>query len=299
MYSSFLAGSLPLSFSLTQRQLRLISTLGTGVLVGTALIVIIPEGIETLYSSTSISHISEPGQPPEPVVDTTIKGGLAALGLHGHPQPDFERRDARFEDAGLSPSPISVVSGSIRARAEDEHAHEQSPHAWIGLSLITGFILMYLIDTLPSLGPTPSLPPQHISLHNLGTPEPRSPVTCSQSSSTTIGLVIHAVADGIALGASTATPTTKTSLGLVVFMAIMLHKAPAAFGLTAVLLKQGLSKRSARAHLAVFSLAAPAGAIGTWILVNLLGRAGMGSGDSSNGVWRTGIVLIFSGGTFL
>lgn len=248
-----------------------------------------------------------PEAAPEPVIDTTVKGGLAAVGLHGHPQGEAQRREVLsiLEDTSsldmrrdLAPSHISVVSRSLDSRAENDE-HMESPHAWIGLSLITGFILMYLIDTLPSLGPTPSLPPQHISLHNLGTPEPRSPTTPSQSNSTTIGLVIHAVADGIALGASTATPTTKASLGLVVFVAIMLHKAPAAFGLTAVLLKQGLSKRSVRAHLALFSLAAPAGAIGTWILVNLIGRAGMASSDSSGGVWWTGVVLIFSGGTFL
>jgi zinc transporter 9 len=80
----------------------------------------------------------------------------------------------------------------------------------------------------------------------------------------------------------------------------MLHKGPAAFGLTSVLLKQGLSKRNARAHLAVFSLAAPIGAIGTWMIVNLLGRAGLARSDENGGgVWWTGVVLIFSGGTFL
>ena len=51
-HSSFLAGMLPLSLSLSSRQLRLITAVGTGVLVGTALIVIIPEGIETLYSAS-------------------------------------------------------------------------------------------------------------------------------------------------------------------------------------------------------------------------------------------------------
>ena len=304
---SFLAGSLPLSFSLSQRQLRIISTIGTGVLVGTALIVIIPEGIETLYSPASIPHTSTS------VAEPVTKGGLGPVGLHKHPIPDGSgngKRFAPFEELhigggqDLSPSHVSVVT---RAEAEpkqepDGDNKESSPHAWIGLSLIAGFILMYLIDTLPALGPTPSLPPQHISLHNLGSasPEPRSSAPHSQRSSTTIGLVIHAIADGIALGASTATPTAKTTLGLVVFAAIMLHKAPAAFGLTSVLLKQGLGKKTARAHLAVFSLAAPAGAIGTWMIANLLGRAGVaGSGETISNVWWTGILLIFSGGTFL
>ena len=287
--------------------MRIISTIGTGVLVGTALIVIIPEGIETLYGSVSIPQTSTS------VTEPPAKGGVAPVALHNHPKPDGAGNRRRFMpleelhiDGGqdLSPSHISVVRrAEAGLKQEPGHDHKNpSPHAWIGLSLITGFILMYLIDALPAFGPTPSLPPHHISLHNLGnaSPDPHSSSPNSHRSSTTIGLVIHAVADGIALGASTAAPTTKTTLGLIVFTAIMLHKGPAAFGLTSVLLKQGLSKRNTRAHLAIFSLAAPIGAIGTWIIANLLGHAGLArSEEKGGGVWWTGIVLIFSGGTFL
>jgi len=77
----------------------------------------------------------------------------------------------------------------------------------------------------------------------------------------------------------------------------MVHKAPAAFGLTSVLLKQGLGKRGARAHLVVFSLAAPAGAVGTWVVVRALG--GGGSAEPALMKWWTGVLLLFSGGTFL
>jgi zinc transporter 9 len=77
----------------------------------------------------------------------------------------------------------------------------------------------------------------------------------------------------------------------------MLHKAPAAFGLTSVLLKQGLSKRMARAHLVVFSLAAPVGALLTWSAAQILGFAG--NDDPSEGEFFCGLLLLFSGGTFL
>jgi len=77
----------------------------------------------------------------------------------------------------------------------------------------------------------------------------------------------------------------------------MLHKAPAAFGLTSVLLKQGLSKKTARTHLAFFSLAAPAGALATWAIVHAFGRGRLGGDESLT--WLTGWVLCFSGGTFL
>lgn len=202
-----------------------------------------------------------------------------------------------------------------------EHEDQGSPHAFIGVALILGYILMFLVDHLPeALSSTrPKYQPMHISLSNLArgphnasslslnpmsrppsppmlTPTPMPPSARKKTSSaTTIGLVVHACADGIALGASSSAPST--SLSLVVFVAIMLHKAPAAFGLTSVLLKQGLSKRTARTHLAFFSLAAPAGAFATWAIVHALGRGALGGDEGLT--WTTGWVLCFSGGTFL
>lgn len=205
---------------------------------------------------------------------------------------------------------------------EEDHPHheeeEGGPHAYIGVALILGFILMFLVDHVPeALSPSrPKYQSLHISLSNLHRgphnssaisldgmnhvsppPEPPTPLppTPPRSSATTIGLIIHACADGIALGASSHAPSS--SLSLVIFLAIMLHKAPAAFGLTSVLLKQGLSKRTARTHLVFFSLAAPAGAVATWAIVHMLGRNRLGGDDGL--AWTTGWVLLFSGGTFL
>lgn len=76
-------------------------------------------------------------------------------------------------------------------------------------------------------------------------------------------------------------------------------RAPAAFGLTSVLLKQGLSTREARTHLIIFSLAAPVGALLTWSAVNILGLSSAALGKSANAEFAVGCVLLFSGGTFL
>jgi zinc transporter 9 len=303
--SSFLAGSLPLSFSLSQRQMRLISAVGTGLLVGTALIVIIPEGIETLYSAETSTQTAVKAPAP-------ARGAGAVLSLHTHSKPEAQRSDTsefiqHAEPVMIRRTPIDSeplypdTFLYTRATPAKQTAHEEtSSHAWIGVSLVTGFILMYLIDVLPTL----STPPggHHIPLATLNGDTPTTPIappTHSHSHSTTIGLVIHSFADGIALGASSATPSTQNTLGLIVFVAILVHKAPAAFGLTAVLLKQGVSKRAARGHLLVFSLAAPFGALATWAFVNLLGKVGISSSGANAGAWWTGIVLIFSGGTFL
>lgn len=210
-------------------------------------------------------------------------------------------------------------SGLITRQAESSSYGEPShtgkePHAWVGVSLIVGFIMMYLIDQLPRHASKLSSQkkPLQISLANLSqgphrvlSPRPSeddenledyhdTPIG-ARSSATTIGLVIHAAADGIALAASSF--ISQSSTGLIVFLALMLHKAPAAFGLTSVLLKQGRTKRQTRAHLIVFSLAAPVGALVTWILVNLF------AGDHIEGqegtAFATGLLLLFSGGTFL
>lgn len=51
---------------------------------------------------------------------------------------------------------------------------------------------------------------------------------------------MHAAADGIALGA--AATTSHTDVEIIVFLAIMLHKAPAAFGLVTFLMHEGIER---------------------------------------------------------
>lgn len=265
--SSFLAGALPLSFSLSQPRLRLVASLGAGLLVGSCLIVILPEGIEALAAATG-----QQGQSPKP--------------------------KARAPD------------GTPRRDAAPAQEHPELPAFHIGFALVIGFALMFLIDRLPrhATEKFQSAPAsRHVSLENLAgssvssdqesdgflgslTPSPKQ----TRNLATTTGLVIHAAADGIAMGASAT--TSNLNVGLIIFLAILVHKAPAAFGLTSVLLKQGLSKRAARVHLMVFSLAAPAGALATYFLVSLIGGEGM-AGESAQ--WWTGMLLLFSAGTFL
>ncbi|KIL84774.1 hypothetical protein FAVG1_12002 [Fusarium avenaceum] len=368
--ASFLAGALPLSMSLSQSQLRLLSSVGVGILVGTSLIVIIPEGIEaatapaeathmhrvrSLVRRTPWSHASLARGLPESIVtistspiqkrddklDTDaivrrvveslaknaqvkradVKAAVeAAADVPAIPAAGDIAKDEAADNMGSEKTEAGKESGhSNDEDHEAEHDHEHGnegehehahavPTFEIGFSLILGFVLMFLVDRLPrhateSLHSAPQT--RHISLDNLNgdsasvdeeadgflgsmTPSPRR----ARSLATTTGLVIHAAADGIAMGASSTTSDMK--LGFIIFAAIMIHKAPAAFGLTSLLLKQGLSKRAARGHLIVFSLAAPVGAITTWAIITLLG-----GGKVESDHWWTGMLLLFSGGTFL
>ncbi len=318
-----------------------------GVLVGTSLIVIIPEGVETLYSARESGKISRREITYDKSMDVrwTVSARHSVQVDSSIPHVKINARkssDADLEDLLSLPGPVtpenSLPSGdspplavSKGHHAQGHHAleasqlspdnkgdyvhdHPAEPHAWVGLSLILGFILMYLVDQVPqhaSARTQNSQQPYHISLDNLSqglgrssSPndrtqtddiDPSSAHLKSRSRATTTGLVIHAAADGIALGASSSTEDER--LGFVIFFAIMVHKAPAAFGLTSVLLKQGLSKRAARGHLVIFSLAAPLGAIATWAVVHLLGKGTLGGSEGTK-FW-TGVLLLFSAGTFL
>ena len=70
------------------------------------------------------------------------------------------------------------------------------------------------------------------------------------------------LADGIALGA--AATTSHTDVEMIVFLAIMLHKAPAAFGLVTFLLHEGLEKTRIKRHLLAFALSAPIASVVTF-----------------------------------
>uniref|UniRef100_A0A673NNQ1 Zinc transporter ZIP9 n=1 Tax=Sinocyclocheilus rhinocerous TaxID=307959 RepID=A0A673NNQ1_9TELE len=97
--------------------------------------------------------------------------------------------------------------------------------------------------------------------------------------------------DGVALGA--AASTSQTSVQLIVFVAIMLHKAPAAFGLVSFLMHAGLERNRIRKHLLVFALAAP--------VLAMLTYAGLSqsSKEALSDVNATGVAMLFSAGTFL
>ncbi|RMZ74957.1 hypothetical protein DV737_g5581, partial [Chaetothyriales sp. CBS 132003] len=319
--ASFIAGMLPLSFSLSPSQLRLISSVGMGVLVGTSLIVIIPEGVETLavagpesarvwWTPDVVPKMALPlGARANPF---DLPGPVIAEAIAAPPPPPPTPTEPGVAGALAESAAGAKPSGG--GNGKEDH-HGSSAHAWVGIALVAGFVTMYLIDKLPQyMGTRAARPPtHHIALNSLGR---RFNLTTSldrqeeadsfldhaptaegqgRGFATTTGLVIHAAADGIALGASSS--TRHNDLSLIIFFAIMMHKAPAAFALTSLLLKQGLSKRAARAHLVLFSLAAPTGAIATWMLAHLMGGFG-GRSEQGTAFW-TGILLLFSGGTFL
>ncbi|EYC21786.1 hypothetical protein Y032_0018g3531 [Ancylostoma ceylanicum] len=307
---SYFAGSIPMMVSLSESKMRMVSIFGAGLLLGTALSVIIPEGVESLYSAHSegthpeFHGINNPAkakailentnggkdEPPRIIpknlaekIDAANQGipasrkkrgsavGIVSSGDNGN----FTQRIKREE-----PQPVSGVDSGEREQAgnvnHEDHHYGHSTHKQIGYSLVFGFIFMLLVDQISNA---------------TGARNDRSGRN-RMGISATIGLVVHAAADGIALGS--ASTTNKSDVQLIVFVAIMLHKAPAAFGLVSFLLMEGIDARNARKHLLVFACAAPFAAIITFIILQSIGSESISSSESS-----TGILMLFSAGTFL
>jgi len=251
----YIFGSIPLSLTISEKNMRSVSIVGAGLIVGTALSVIIPEGVHAIYEQDSGSH------------------GHSHSG-HSHSHGDehsIHSRDVQSSTKEKLTSELSL-SGLHQHLAPDIELHSM-----IGISLSLGFVFMLLVDHLcghgHSHGPSDGNHQRHKSII------------------ASIGLLVHAAADGIALGA--AATTSRTDIEMIVFLAIMLHKAPAAFGLSSFLLHEGCERGQIRRHLLAFSLAAPVFALLTFYGLSQSGKEAI---SSVNG---TGLAMLFSAGTFL
>ncbi|KAJ2550975.1 hypothetical protein EV175_003864, partial [Coemansia sp. RSA 1933] len=126
--------------------------------------------------------------------------------------------------------------------------------------------------------------------------------------STLLGILVHSCADGLALGAAVAASasmdsgesSSSSSLELIVFFALLLHKAPAALGLITTLKQQGHAKYKLNVWLTVFAASAPLAALATFSIFLLAAPSSKHSPNSHAGVepW-TGIIMLFSAGTFM
>ena len=167
----------------------------------------------------------------------------------------------------IIPEALEIFEGH-----EEEEGHEEVhiEPSTIGLAILGGFVLMLLLEIF-------GLP--HAVHHD----EDKDLLGLSA----TIGLLVHALVDGIAVGASV---SSSNETGLIVFVAIMLHKGPAAFGLTSFLKHIKITESKSKWYLFAFALASPIMAILTFFALD-------------DGAFATvdsiGLALLFSAGTFI
>lgn len=137
----------------------------------------------------------------------------------------------------------------------------------VGMAVLAGFLCIYVMERFVMVHPCEE---EHCAFHHMGM-------------AAFLGITVHALIDGFALGAGLSVP----SLGLPVTLAILLHKLPASVSLTGILLHCRYPRRRIAIMAILFSFATPVGALVSWLFLSNL------QGDALH------YAVAFSAGTFL
>ncbi|MFH4982669.1 hypothetical protein AB6A40_009378 [Gnathostoma spinigerum] len=201
---SYMAGLLPLAFSMSQSRMRLVTIFGAGLLVGTALCVIVPEGVETLYDAkqdaydvkSRIAEAESILRDPGKMIDKprilprnsrlfhrnkTEVSEFTERRKRAKGKTDKNRRIVRhISPIFLQQPPLNADStgayhaDDVRAPLKSENTNEKGIDQSIGLPLICGFVFMLMVDQFTR------------SAQGKGPDRSRFKITA------TLGLVVHA-----------------------------------------------------------------------------------------------------------
>ncbi|KAJ2747146.1 hypothetical protein GGI20_000760 [Coemansia sp. BCRC 34301] len=332
---SWAAGCVPLYVRMDQSKFNLLALFGAGLLIGAALAVILPEGVETL-SRSLLSHKPKSDDDMVESMNTTIGWTLVAgfslmflidnvfPSAHSHADttPDIPDNDsaACLDDIQMTPRGNDRNLGNSEFTLHDPRSHYQHntrvDDSMTSLAVINGEEQLHSADpnddwrpsaTIHRQQPPKSQPRWRRLLGLLG-----SALSPRYLPSTLIGILVHSCADGLALGAAVASANAaadngkgsgdehSSSLEIIVFMALLLHKAPAAFGLITTLKQQGYAAYKLSVWLTVFAASAPLAALATFSIFLLAQPATSVHQEKPAGTqpWA-GIVMLFSAGTFM
>ena len=145
--------------------------------------------------------------------------------------------------------------------------------------VVVGFLVLYLLERFVLVhvcaepGPNRRLSttgaplPHHVGEpdhdhHGHGDPDGTGCDVHTLGLAAWLGMTAHTLVDGFALGAASVTP----ELGALVFLAILAHKVPNSFSLSAILLSEGYTRSRAVWMNAAFALMVPVGA-GIYVLL--------------------------------
>ena len=173
---------------------------------------------------------------------------------------------------------------------EGHHAHgDRLPFALTGICLTLGYLLMVAMDQMQqSKGAccsghgAKSLSQEDSHGMDGAKPNPNPEKAI-------IGLMIHCIADGVAMGSAFLSGNARMSFLLAT--AMVLHKAPMAFGLASYLISCNWTWQRSQQTILWFSAMAPLSTIVTFVVFSHIPLFG---GDQG-----VALAILFSGGTFL
>jgi len=137
----------------------------------------------------------------------------------------------------------------------------------VGWPILTGFLLIFVMERFVFVH---ACEERDCDIHQMGIPA-------------FLGISLHSLLDGLALGAGLTLP----QLGPVVLLAVIIHKMPDGISITSILLSVGWSRRKVALLSVLFSLTTPAGALLAYLFLRTLSPENIA------------IALGISSGTFL
>ncbi len=218
------------------------------------------------------------------VLVLSLLGGYAPCALAGR------LTNTQLEDMTGIASGLLLTSALLLVVPEGFHVAAQAAHqtgldevfvfapVTLGFTVLLGFVVMLLLEGFGIGHAVHEEHHDHAEGHgHAHVHHPTSPAVLA------IGLSVHAVADGIAIGAAAA--TGESSFSLLVAVAVILHRVPAAFSLGVFAMHESGSR--GHRELLTFAVATP---IATVLSFQVLDQASEK---------LVALALLFSAGTFL
>ncbi|CAI2734882.1 unnamed protein product [Schistosoma spindalis] len=370
----YIAGCVPISFRIPVSKIRILTVFGAGLLLGAALVVVIPEGIAVICSShkhqhsnlisNKDNHLNLPNSRRLNMIDT-----IESTNEKNLPSVINKDNDPMKQQNSIGNENNHASNGYHHHSRNDNNDNNNNNnnnnnnssyiHQKVGIALLLGYLFMLLVDqmsyiilqltccqtTLFGLRklcyhsmlyiPFMNKFNNNTNINNININNSMNTINttsnnimncttnntsnlsnetsnnnnngsnCSSINSiqsthhkgfiVTCGLVIHSLADGLAIGSAFA--LNQLQLELILFLAIILHKIPAAFGLSCFLLHEGFTRDRIRLHMIAFSLSSPLASFFTYFYLS--SSTSSTDTDIDTASTRTGIALLLSGGTFL
>jgi zinc and cadmium transporter len=120
----------------------------------------------------------------------------------------------------------------------------------LGLAVLAGFLLIFTLERFVFVH---ACEERGCDIHQMGIPA-------------FLGISLHSLIDGVALGAGLIIP----ELGAVVLLAVIIHKMPDGISISSILLSAGWNRRTVALLTLVFSLTTPIGALVAYFFLSAL-----------------------------
>lgn len=317
---ALICGLLPIFSKIKEdaNKLKILTCVAAGIILASALLVVIPEGYELASTDEKDTHADE----------EKIAGSIALVMLeveHGdinesqaieeietllgghdqHAGEHDEGHDEGHDESSSSEESLSVevfeviekfetgALNSTTALAEIEtlitsHSHEDSVKheeghndgLLLGGAILCGFLLMLILEGSGIGHAVHEEHHDHSEEHDHGHVHHNTPGWLL-----VLGLTLHAATDGLAIGAAAA--SGSVAITAAVALAVLIHKGPAAFSLGVFSLHERDQRKDSIRDVVIFSLATPVMMMLAFVTLDGLETQ------------LIGLAMLFSAGTFL